>query len=107
MIKKLDQTEYLNRVIEEKETVLIDFYASWCGPCKMYAPTLEVVSEHAPISFYKMDIDEVPSIAESLKIMSVPTVKIFQAGKEIASMTGVRNEKDLQKFIENSISNNI
>jgi len=103
MIEKLDQKEYLSKVTEKKETVLIDFYASWCGPCKMYAPVLEKVSENAAIPFYKMDIDEAPEIAERLRIMSVPTIKIFQGGREAGSMTGVRSEADLRKFIESTV----
>ena len=80
-----------------KETIangvtLVDFFATWCGPCKMLSPTIEDIAAESDGSFgvCKVDIDEAPDIAMSFGIMSVPTLIVFKNGAEAARMIGVQ-----------------
>ena len=72
--------------------VLVDFFATWCGPCKMLSPTVEEIAEECDGSFsvYKVDIDECEDIAMDYAIMSVPTLIVFKDGEEAARMIGVQ-----------------
>ena len=79
MVKHLENQEDFNRIINEKR-VLVDFYAEWCGPCKMLAPVLEDVDF---IDVLKVNVDEFQSIAASYGVMSIPTLILFENGKEI------------------------
>lgn len=88
MTQQISATEFESKVLGASEPVLVDFFATWCGPCKMMAPTIDEVSQEmaGKASVYKIDIDEAPQIAQQLGIMSVPTFMVFKDGK-IASQT--------------------
>ena len=82
--------------------VLVDFFATWCGPCKMLAPVFEQAGEEMKndATFLKVDIDEAMDIARSFGIMSVPTMILFKDGKEVSKKTGYMPEPLLTKWIE-------
>ena len=88
MTQQISAAEFESKVLGASEPVLVDFFATWCGPCKMMAPTIDEVSQEmaGKASVYKIDIDEAPQIAQQLGIMSVPTFMVFKDGK-IASQT--------------------
>ncbi|AWW27378.1 thioredoxin [Acetobacterium carbinolicum] len=94
MAKILDQTEFDNLVINGKGVVLVDFFATWCGPCKALAPVLEDVAEQIKdkASVYKVDIDQTQSLAQQYRVMSVPTMKIFKNGEVVETIVGLQSK---------------
>lgn len=81
-------------------TVLVDFYADWCGPCKMLAPILaEIDEEREDIAVKKVNIDECNTLAVKYSIFSIPTMIVFQDGKETVRMIGYQSKRDILKRI--------
>ena len=81
-----------------KEKTLVDFYANWCGPCKMIAPELEKVESN--IKVIKVDVDEFEEIAKEYGVMSIPTLVLFNNGKEIKRNIGFIDKEKIEKFID-------
>jgi thioredoxin 1 len=79
-------------VLKSDKTVVVDFWATWCGPCKMVAPVLdEIAGENADkITVAKLDIDQNPSIARDYQVMSIPTMIVFQGGKPVKQIVGAK-----------------
>ena len=88
--------EDFNELIKEK--VLVDFYANWCGPCKMIAPELERVE--SSIKVVKVDVDEFEELAKQYGVMSIPTLILFNEGKEIKRNIGFLDKDRIEKFID-------
>jgi len=92
-------------VLQSSLPVLVDFYASWCGPCKMMAPTLESVAEkyRYRLKVCKCDIDEAGLLAARYEIMSVPTLMVFRGGAPVARLVGAMPaaalEQELNKYL--------
>lgn len=80
-----------------KEKVLVDFYANWCGPCKMIAPELEKVD--SSINVVKVDVDKFEDIAREYGVMSIPTLILFENGQEIKRTIGFIDKSKIEKFI--------
>ena len=95
-MRVINEKEF-NELIKEKKVVLVDFFATWCGPCRMLSPILEEVSEDANGEYevVKVDVDESYSLAKKFGIMSVPTMIIFQDGEEVEKIIGLRQKDDL------------
>jgi thioredoxin len=84
--------------------VLVDFSASWCGPCKAMAPALEAfAARRDDLDVVKLDIDEAPSVAERYSIRSVPTLMLFKDGKPLATQTGMMGEAQLNRFVDQNL----
>lgn len=83
-----------------KEKTLVDFYATWCGPCKMLGPVFEEVSRTSDIKFVKVDIDKHEDLCHQYKVMSVPTLILFENGKEIKRNIGFIPKEKLIEFIK-------
>jgi len=96
---KLSSENFEKEVIQSEKPVLVDFYADWCGPCKMMAPTIEKVAEELgeKAKVGKINVDENQDLAMEYNIMSIPTVIIFKDGKEFKRMVGVRDKEELMK----------
>lgn len=90
-----------NDLINSEVPVLIDFYATWCGPCKMMHPILEEL--HTKIGdkakIYKIDIDKNEALAQNLKVMSVPTLMIYKNGEQLWRESGVRSVAELENIL--------
>lgn len=86
-----------------KDLVLVDFYAEWCGPCKMLAPVLEQVADEVKekATIKKLDIDECLDIAKEFNVMSVPTMILFKDGKEVERIVGLRQKNQIIETINN------
>lgn len=100
MIKHIkDQNEFDKEI--EKGLVVVDFFATWCGPCRMLAPILEDVSENRDdATFLKVDVDENYELAKSFGIMSVPTVLFFKDGNLVDKSIGLINSEKINQFID-------
>src|SRR5437870_12678351 len=81
--------------------VLVDFYAQWCGPCKMMSPVIEKIAQEfgSKLKVVKLDTDEAPEVATEYQILGVPTLIIFKNGEVIGKSVGYMNERDLQSFV--------
>ncbi len=92
-----------NEVISEGVT-LVDFYADWCGPCKMMAPVLEELAiEMADVKFVKVNVDEEGSLAQQFSIMSIPALMVFKDGKVVNSVVGFNPKPMIEKFIKGAL----
>ena len=80
-----------------KEKVLVDFYANWCGPCKMLSPILE--RTNSELKVIKVDVDSFEDLARKYGVMSIPTLILFENGKEITRNIGFISEEQLEKFL--------
>ena len=101
MAEKINSQEFENTV-SAGGAVLVDFYADWCGPCKMMAPVIDAVeAENADkCKFFKVNIDEEGPLAVSLGIMSIPTLIVFKDGKEFKRSIGLINKNELSEMIK-------
>ena len=100
MLKHIkDSAEFNNETAKGK--VLVDFFATWCGPCKMLAPIVEkVASEHEDITVLKIDVDEVPDVAAKYGIRSIPTLILFEDGKAVDMKLGYMPEVVVYSFTQ-------
>ena len=90
-------------VISRSGNVVVDFYADWCGPCKMLGPVMETVScKITDVNFYKVNVDESEEVAAKYGIMSIPAVFMFKNGKPIAKTVGFMPEEDLTSWVNNN-----
>ncbi|MBR5646242.1 MAG: thioredoxin [Treponema sp.] len=88
-------------VLQSDKPVLVDFWASWCGPCKMLAPVLSSFAEkHSEIKIGKVNVDEQEALASQFDIMSIPTLILFKNGKPEKTTMGLTNEEFLEEFIK-------
>lgn len=99
MVKQIKKEEEFNEIIT-KGKVVVDFYANWCGPCKMLSPIIEELSnEKENVEFIKVDIDEIETLPRKYNIMSIPTILVFEKGELIKSHIGYIDKDKLEKFI--------
>ena len=99
MLKHANESNFQD--MTSQGLVLVDFFATWCGPCKMLGPVLEdMASDRDSIDIVKVDIDESMNLARQYGIMSVPTLVLFKDGQVVAQTSGFQPKKSLQKFID-------
>ncbi|WP_425379752.1 thioredoxin [Spiroplasma endosymbiont of Stenodema calcarata] len=94
-VKEIKTVDEFENVIAESKLTLVDFYADWCGPCKMIAPVInELAKERSDVNFIKINVDELQDLAQKYGILSIPTLITFQNGNELKRKTGFvpRNE---------------
>lgn len=102
MIKHINDKEFELEVLNENKIVVVDFFATWCGPCKMLAPVLEdVQGELTEVKIVKVDIDENPNVAAKYNIRNIPTIKIFKDGEDVKTKVGFTPREALISMIEN------
>lgn len=104
MIKHINDNDYKEEVLDNEGIVVVDFFATWCAPCKMLAPVLEELQEEmGEIKIVKIDVDESPITASKYGVQSIPTIKIFKAGTEVATKMGFMPKEALKEVIEEVI----
>ena len=87
----INKNNYEQEVLKYDKVVLLDFYAQWCGPCKMIAPTLEeIAAENEHIKVCKIDVDEVPELARQFKVTSIPLLVVMKDGQIVNQALGAR-----------------
>ena len=101
MVNKLNANDFEKEVLGFEGTVLLDFYADWCGPCKMLSPTVDAVSEEYPdVKFFKVNVDEFPELAVKFGIVSIPTLVVFKNGKLTSQNVGYCMKEAIVRMIE-------
>lgn len=98
MIKHYSKEEEFNEIIKNK--VLVDFYADWCGPCKMLAMEIEKAASEIDIDIVKVNVDEEEDIARRYGVMSIPTLILFENGQELKKTIGFMPKDKIKEFIE-------
>ncbi|MGL6154231.1 MAG: thioredoxin [Cetobacterium sp.] len=100
-IVKLDMNNFKQEVLEAKGVVLVDFWADWCGPCKMLGPILDELSmELKNIKIAKVNVDESGELAGEYGIRSIPTMIVFKDGEKIDQMVGLKQKAELKELLQ-------
>jgi thioredoxin 1 len=97
----LTSENFENEVLKSDKNVLVDFWASWCRPCKMLAPTIEAIAEeYDSFKVGKVNVDDEPDLAQAYGISSIPTLILFKDGKAADMMVGLRSKDEIVKWAE-------
>lgn len=101
-IRQIESVEMFKQLVDQEPAVLIDFFATWCGPCKMLHPVLESVAAKldGKVVIAQVDIDKEQALAGAFNVQSVPTLIFFKEGKPVLATAGYMDEKGLMSFIE-------
>ncbi len=104
-ILKLTDAEFENQVIKSEIPILVDYWAEWCGPCKMIAPVLEEVAQElsGKVLIGKLNVDENSQTPPKYGIRGIPTLMLFKNGETVGTQVGALSKSDLIKFIEDNI----
>ena len=101
MVEHINENDFVSKVVEFDGISVVDFWAEWCGPCKMLAPVFEELSEElTDVNFVKVDIDQSMDLAQKFRIVSVPTMKIFKNGEEVDTLMGFMPKDVLKSKVE-------
>ena len=102
-VVNINQANFENEVLNSDKKVLLDFWAPWCGPCRMVLPSLEAIAEeHADVKIAKVNVDEEEALAAQFGIMSIPTLMVFEGGKVLNTAIGARSKDELLKMLGKS-----
>lgn len=98
----ITESNFKEEVLGSKKLVLVDFYANWCGPCKMMSPVIdEIAEEIEDIKVGKVNVDENQELAIEYDVMSIPTLIIFKEGQAIKTLVGLQDKMELIDFLNN------
>ena len=101
MVTEITQANFEAEVLNSDKPVLVDFWASWCGPCKMLSPVVdEIAAENTDVKVCKINVDDEPGLAGQFGIMSIPTLLVFKDGKVANSSVGVRPKAAIEDMLK-------
>ena len=100
-VKEVTDNSFEPEVLQADKPVLVDFWAEWCGPCRMLAPTIEAIAaEHSDaVSFVKLNVDDNPTTAATFGVKGIPTLILFAEGKEVERMVGAAGKDTIVRTI--------
>ena len=100
-IQKLDTTNFKTTIENGAKPIIVDFYADWCGPCKMMAPVMEeIASENNALEVYKVNVDENPELAVEFAVMSIPTIISFKDSKMYKKAIGAQGKQSILNLVQ-------
>lgn len=101
MILEVDKNNFKEEVLEANKVVLVDFWATWCNPCKMMHPVLEELDKEVgeTVQIVKIDIDKEPQLAANFGVMSIPTFIVFEKGNAVNTSIGMQSKDSLKKLL--------
>ena len=101
-VKEVTDSSFEHEVLESEKPVLVDFWAPWCAPCRMLAPTVEAIAEQYSdnAGVVKLNVDENPSTAEAFRVRGIPTLILFSGGKEVERVIGAASKESISRMIE-------
>ena len=100
-VLKINNSNFEEEVLKSEKAVLVDFYAEWCGPCKMLAPVIDqIAKENEDIKVAKVNVDEAQELAEKYGVMSIPTLVVIKNGEEIKRQVGLASKTDILNMIK-------
>jgi thioredoxin 1 len=100
--REVSDATFQKEVIQSQRPVLVDFWAPWCGPCRMVAPIVEELAEEydGKVEFVKLNTDDNPATASQFGIRSIPTLLVFKGGQPVGQIVGFRPKQDLKKRLD-------
>ena len=100
-VVNINQANFENEVLNSEKKVLVDFWAPWCGPCRMVSPIVDAIAEErADIKVGKVNVDDEEALAARFGIMSIPTLMVFEGGEVVKTVVGARSKDDLLKMLD-------
>ena len=100
-IVNITNANFKKEVLDSDKKVLVDFWAPWCGPCRMVSPIVdEIAEENAAVKVAKINIDEQPQLASQYGVMSIPTLMLFENGDVVDKVVGARNKTFILQMLE-------
>ena len=102
---EIEEAKFDETVLKSKTPVLVDFWAPWCGPCRMVAPIVdELAGEYAgKVGFVKVNVDNNPNVAGKYGVMSIPTLILFKDGKPVTNIIGYKPKEELKKSLDKAL----
>ena len=102
----VSDADFDTKVLQSKNPVLVDFWATWCRPCLMVAPIVDELSEKytGKIDFCKVDVDQNPKSAAKYNVMSIPTILIFKNGQPLSHIVGLRPKAELERNLDSALN---
>ena len=96
----INKNNFQNEIMDSEKTVLLDFWAPWCAPCRMVVPVIEeIAGERSDIRVGKINVDEQPELASKFSIMSIPTLVVMKNGKIVQQVSGARPKKAILEML--------
>ena len=99
MAKTITSQNFEEEVLKSEKPILLDFWATWCGPCMRQGPIVEALAEEG-YNVGKIDVDQEMGLAQQFKVMSIPTLLIFKGGQEVPRLVGLTSKEDLKKLLD-------
>jgi thioredoxin 1 len=96
----VESAEQFEQLLSDHEIVVVDYYADWCGPCKMLAPTIEEIASETDATVLKVDIEAHQDLAGEAGVRSIPTIQFCKDGEEVERLIGVQEKEDIRSVID-------